>query len=188
MSRGLKGVQETPGRFVFELKPEPRKSRVRNPSARKPSSRKPPPPEVFLCYRHHDENFVDDVRNRLIEAAIPVWMDKSHLEFGDDWQEEIEEALAKSRIVLVFIGPEGIGSFQKLEVAMAFDLQSKSLLKVIPVVLPRVKDAQIPRRLKALHYVDFRRRYDSMDYAVDQLVASILRILGDSRGYGPHEV
>lgn len=114
--------------------------------------------EVFLCYRQKDWFFALSLYRRLKAAGIPVWMDDIKLQAGDHWQQMIEKALEQSRVVVICVGPSGLGDFQQREVGVALKLESEGALKVMPVILPGVaKEPDIPPFLRSLHYVDFRR-------------------------------
>jgi hypothetical protein len=169
MNRGLKGIQEPLGKLVIELRPELRKSRARNPSARKPPARKFPSHRVFLCYRRRDGAFVSLIRNMLIQKGLPVWMDRSHIKPGRRWRKEIEEAIAQSRVVLIFVGPSGLGPFQEWEVNRAMDLELNRLLYVIPVILPQVEETKIPSLLRDLQFVDYRGEQDPSEELVEAI-------------------
>lgn len=117
-----------------------------------------PDHEVFLCYRRKDWIFALSLYRRLKAAGIPVWMDDIKLQAGDHWQQVIEKALEQSRVVVICVGPSGLGDFQQREVGVALKLESEGALKVMPVILPGVVgESAIPPFLRALHYVDFRR-------------------------------
>jgi hypothetical protein len=47
--------------------------------------------------------------------GLKVWLDRWNLLPGDPWQDEIEEALDRSRTVAVFAGLSGIGGWRNEE-------------------------------------------------------------------------
>lgn len=167
MFRGLKGIQEPPGKLVIELEPDLRSSRAKDPSARKPPARNPH--KIFVCYRRRDGAFVSLICNMLMQLGLPVWMDKSHIRPGRRWKKEIEEALSQSRIVLVFVGPEGIGPFQEWEINRAMEREMEGLSYVIPIILPEVEKDKIPSILRDLQFVDYRGEEDPSEYLVEAI-------------------
>jgi hypothetical protein len=68
---------------------------------------------VFLSHSSADKPAVEDLARRLAEEGIEAWLDKWHLIPGDPWQPAIEKALAESETCVVFVGPSGIGPWQK---------------------------------------------------------------------------
>ena len=56
----------------------------------------------------------------LEEDGIHVFLDKWHLVPGEPWQEAIEEALDDSSCCAVFLGPDGIGSWENEEMRVLF--------------------------------------------------------------------
>ncbi|HEX6899800.1 MAG TPA: toll/interleukin-1 receptor domain-containing protein [Thermoanaerobaculia bacterium] len=136
--------------------------------------------EVFLCYRRRDHVFVLSQHDRLKMAGVPVWMDEIKLEPGDHFQQKIEDAMEQSRVVVVFVGPSGLGDYQKREVAVALKLESEGALRVIPVILPGVTgESGVPPFLRTLHYVDFRR---PESHPFQKLLSGIRTVIGEDKG------
>src|SRR5215510_4997319 len=96
------------------------------------------PYDVFLSHSSADKDAVEVVARRLVdEAALHPFLDKWHLIPGDPWQEALEAALDQSRTCVVFIGPNGIGSWENEEMRSALDERVKRKeFRVIPVLLP----------------------------------------------------
>lgn len=66
-------------------------------------------PYLFASYGHCDSEFVVAELNRLHRLGYRVWYDRG-IRIGRDWADEIEEALRKASVVLVFLSPESIAS------------------------------------------------------------------------------
>lgn len=92
--------------------------------------------DVFLSYSSLDLTSVEAIATALKEEGLSVWFDKWRLRPGDTWQPEIEKGITASRSIAVFIGPNGISSWELPEVRAAIDLAVKSKTRVIPVLLP----------------------------------------------------
>jgi hypothetical protein len=88
---------------------------------------------------------------------LKVWLDRWNLVPGDPWQDEIEEALDRSRTMAVFVGPSGIGGWHNEEMRSALETRVRNHnRRVIPVLLPGAVEPEVPRFLRRLHWVDFR--------------------------------
>ena len=61
--------------------------------------------DVFLSHNTKDKVAVERIGQRLRDAGLNPFLDKWHLIPGKPWAKELEEALASSASVAVFIGP-----------------------------------------------------------------------------------
>lgn len=111
------------------------------------------------------------------EAKLPVWLDQWDIIPGDHSQEEMEKALDECLCCVVFVGPNGIGSWQNEEIRSATHSRiSEKSIRVIPALLPGVKrpgkESILPRFLRGLTWVDFKDRWDDPG-ALHRLVCGI---------------
>lgn len=76
------------------------------------------PISVFLSHNSKDRHVVDQFRGRLkaLSPWIHPWVDAIDLIGGDPFVARIGEVIDKVEVALVFLGPNGIGPFQKLEI------------------------------------------------------------------------
>ena len=133
--------------------------------------------DVFLSHNSADKPSVEALAARLEdEEGLKAFLDAWHLVPGEPWQEALETALDKSATCAVFLGPEGMGSWENEEMRSALDERSQNkLFRVIPVLLPGAnpKDpAALPRFLRRTTWVDFRTGLDDPE-AFHRLVAGI---------------
>jgi len=113
--------------------------------------------DVFLSHNKADQAAVEMLASRLKKSGLKVWLDHWNLLPGDPWQDEIEEALDRSRTVAVFVGPSGIGGWHNEEMRSALETRVRNHnRRVIPVLLPGAVEPELPRFLRRLHWVDFR--------------------------------
>lgn len=133
--------------------------------------------DVFLSHQSGDKPQVESIAARLIdEQGLRPFLDKWHLIPGEPWQESLEEALDQSRTCAVFLGESGLGAWENEEMRAALDerVRNKSF-RVIPVLLPGAEpkdEKTLPRFLRRLTWVDFRRGLDDPD-TFQRLVAGI---------------
>lgn len=113
--------------------------------------------DVFLSHNKADQAAVERLASQLEKSGLKVWLDRWNLVPGDPWQDEIEEALDRSRTVAVFVGPSGIGGWHNEEMRSALETRVRNhSRRVIPVLLPGAVEPELPRFLRRLHWVDFR--------------------------------
>ena len=140
------------------------------------------PYDVFLSHSSADKDAVETIARRLEdEAALRPFLDKWHLIPGNPWQEELEQALDSAGTCAVFIGPEGVGPWENVEMRSALDDRvTRPGFRVIPVLLPEAvlpQQGRLPRFLARLTWVDFRHGLHDPE-AFRRLVAGI-------RGHSP---
>lgn len=124
-------------------------------------SRQPPLREfdVFLCYNHSDKPAVRKLAEELKARGIRPWLDEWELRPGLPWQEALEQQIGRIKSAAVFVGRDGIGPWQKQELAAFLREFINSRCPVIPVLLKDApEEPALPIFLKGMQWVDFRNR------------------------------
>ena len=115
---------------------------------------------VFLSHSTTDKTAVEELARRLREKeGIQAWLDKWNLIPGASWQPAIEDALKECESCAVFVGPEGLGPWQKEEMRVAINRRvrdNEQRFRVIPVLLPGAKRESLPALLVNTTWVEFR--------------------------------
>src|SRR5262249_20267515 len=134
--------------------------------------------DAFLSFNAQDRPAVHEVAERLkIEDLVP-YLEEWELAPGQEFQPALAEALRDSKTCVVFLGPNGLGPWQKQEVQVAIDKRARDeAFGVIPVLLP---GAERPRRGDVAHleflinasWVEFLRTLDDAP-AFDKLLWGI---------------
>lgn len=135
------------------------------------------PFDVFLSHNTEDKPSVEQLALRLEEEELRAWLDKWDLVPGDDAIDALENALGQSRACAVFLGPSGIGPWQKEErqAALRIRVRDKNF-RVIPVLLPGATlptRGDLPDFLSGLVWVDFRGKGLQDDEEFHRLVCGI---------------
>jgi hypothetical protein len=100
---------------------------------------------------------VRDLYQQLKMIGTAPWLDEEDLLPGQDWQQEIRNAMKNCDIVLICLSKQSInkvGYVQK-EIKFALDVadeQPEGTIFLIPV---RLEDCHIPERLKHIQCVNF---------------------------------
>ncbi len=97
--------------------------------------------DLFLSYSRADTKEVQAIRDILQVRGIRTFFDREQLLAGMPWPQALEHGLRKAKGVAVFIGPSGLGLWQKREMAFALDRQvaderNHCVFPVVPVLLP----------------------------------------------------
>src|SRR5205823_42834 len=111
------------------------------PSTRRPLGGPPMSPpdrtyDVFLSYNSRDHQAVERVGRWLTDHDLTCFMDRWYLVPGTSWPSALEQALNRSRAVVVFLGPGEMGRWQTRELHLALDRQAVTGTPVVPVLLP----------------------------------------------------
>src|SRR5262245_5909352 len=99
-----------------------------------------PSVDLFLSYNRLDRKAVSAVWQLLEARGVKSFLDQEYVTAGRPWPELVEAHLSSARAVAVFIGPHGLGAWQKREMYFALDRQASAerdnrSFPVIPVLL-----------------------------------------------------
>ncbi|MGZ3609991.1 MAG: WD40 domain-containing protein [Ktedonobacteraceae bacterium] len=115
--------------------------------------------DVFLCHHGIDKSDVKKVGEKLKEQGILPWLDEWELRPGISWQRLLEERIEQIKSAAVFVGKNGIGPWQQLELEAFLREFVNRGSPVIPVLLSDTPDEpQLPLFLKGMTWVDFRKQ------------------------------
>ena len=110
----------------------------------------PPFYDVFLSYSHKDGGWVrDHLVQRLRAEGVKVLIDSDDFVVGEPSVRSMEEAVANSRHTLAVLTPD----WARSRWARFESLRALSDRKLLPLLL---EDCEIPPRIRALNYADFR--------------------------------
>lgn len=105
-----------------------------------------------------------ELAKRLEEIGIEVWLDIWNLIPGEPYMPKIEEALAKSSAIAVFVGALGRSPYQNLEVQTAINTRARTGTRVIPVLLPGASEDQATGFLQIFTWVKFEQTLDEDNF------------------------
>lgn len=109
---------------------------------------------VFISYSREDTDFMRQLKSRLEQSGIKVWVDEN-IKGGATWDNIIEEALATSDSIIVVLSKASVASKMVMnEVSYGIE-ENKS---VIPVM---VEECKIPFRLRRIQYIDFTPGFEA---------------------------
>ncbi len=114
--------------------------------------------DVFLCHNSKDKKHVMAIGERLKEGGILPWLDVWEIRPGTRWQQELQKHIKSIKSAAVFIGPNGAGPWQDVEVEALLMEIAKRKRPLIPVILEgRRGQPRLPPFLGIWHEVDMRR-------------------------------
>ena len=127
------------------------------------------PEDVFVSYSRQDNDKVLELTAKLRAAGVRLWMDVRNIDGAAMWGEEIVNALAKSKVLLLLVSRSAVGSQNVVKEVL---LASERKGHILPVDL---EPTEIPGSLKyALagiqHIEYFRGDPDEHMKSIDDLL------------------
>lgn len=105
--------------------------------------------QVFISYSHSDSEFADRVTRELEQVGYEVWFDRTDIQTGARWDDEIVKGLNTSQIFVVLLSNQSTESQNvKDEIGYAMDHDKQ----ILPILL---EACEVPFRLRRVQYVDF---------------------------------
>ncbi len=104
---------------------------------------------VFISYDREDSDFAELVQARLEKAGHDTLMDIELLNAGDDWRNELDQAIRDSHVLVVIMTPDAaVSKYVSYEWAFALGAHKR----IIPLEL---KVSSLHPRLEVLQRLDF---------------------------------
>jgi hypoxanthine phosphoribosyltransferase len=86
--------------------------------------------DVFLSYSHLDSNIALELREKFLASGLTCFLAEKSLDVGNQWIDQVREAIRESETILILITPRSVGSkWVYMEVGAAW-MESK---KIIPL-------------------------------------------------------
>jgi WD40 repeat protein len=115
--------------------------------------------DVFLCHNNKDKPKVKEIGEKLKEHGILPWLDEWELRPRMPWQRLLEQQIGQIKSAAVFVGRDGIGPWQHMELDAFLREFVNRGCPVIPVLLPNApKKPELPIFLRGMTWVDFRKQ------------------------------
>ena len=92
---------------------------------------------AFLSFNSQDRPAVRVLAERLKGEGLVPYLEEWELAPGQEVQPALADGLRDSQTCVVFLGPNGLGPWQKQELQVAIDMRARDgAFRVIPVLLP----------------------------------------------------
>lgn len=115
--------------------------------------------DAFLCHNDKDKAEVKKIAEQLKRRGILPWLDEWELRPGFPWQRLLEEQIGQIKSAVVFVGEDGIGPWQQLEIEAFLREFTNRGCPVIPVLLGYAPaEPKLPLFLRGMTWVDFRKQ------------------------------
>jgi hypothetical protein len=125
--------------------------------------------EIFISYSRQDGKDVNLLARKLEDAGYKIWLDRSAIQGGARWQEEIVRGIEKANVFVIVLSPQSIASEN---VERELGLAHVTGKRILPVMLRR---AAVPQPLRyalgSLEIIDIST--DDIDTASQRVVQAI---------------
>jgi hypothetical protein len=111
---------------------------------------------VFLIHAHSDRETVHKLYQRLVKDGITAWLDAEQLQPGQDWQNEIRNALLKCDTVIVCLSCrfDKQQGYRHEELKLALEKSNFLPDDEVFIIPIRLEECEMPESLRHLHRVD----------------------------------
>ena len=131
--------------------------------------------KVFISYAHSDEALVRKIVAILKRAGLEVW-DDSEILPGDNWAEQVAQALKESEAMVVLLTPEATRSRwvrREIEYALGEKRYSKRLIPVLVGDPTDFSQEDIPWILWRFQMIKLAE-YDKEEEGIQQIAQALL--------------
>lgn len=125
--------------------------------------------DVFLAHNNNDKALIELIAKELRYRDIKPWLDNEQIRPGRWFQGEIQDAIRQVKSAAIFIGTNGLGKWQEVELRTLISICVEKDIPVIPVLLPGVSN--LPPELLFLREMNWVKFSDSIydKNAIDKL-------------------
>ena len=114
--------------------------------------------DAFLAHNSRDHEAAVAIAERLRNHGLNPWLDREQIPPGRWFQDIIQEAIGKVRSAVIFLGKDGLGRWEELELRAFMAECVERNVPVIPVLLPGGKmPASVRPFLSQLQLVEFAK-------------------------------
>ena len=115
--------------------------------------------DIFLIHAHSDRETVHKLYQRLRRDGLNAWLDAERLKPGQDWQNEIRNAILKCEVVVVCLSRQfdERKGYRHEELKLALDKADFLPDDEVFIIPVRLEQCEMPESLRHLHRVDLFR-------------------------------
>lgn len=111
---------------------------------------------IFLIHAHSDRDTVRKLYQRMLDDGVNAWLDVECLQPGQDWKNEIRNAILKCNAVIVCLSNafDKQPGYRHEELKLALEKANFLPDDEIFIVPVRLEKCDMPESLRHLHRVD----------------------------------
>jgi WD40 repeat protein len=128
------------------------------------------PQSVFISYSRANDEFARRLYNQLATLDFKLWRDRSEMEAGEAWWEQIQEAIRSVETMVLVLSPQALDS---PIVAKEWRYARQVGTRVIPIIAADIDFKTIPRWVGKLDILDFRDGAPERDLIWEKFVSQL---------------
>jgi hypothetical protein len=111
---------------------------------------------IFLIHAHSDRETVYKLYQRMLRDGLNAWLDTERLQPGQDWRNEIRNAILKCDVVVVCLssGFDKQQGYRHEELKLALEKANFLPNDEVFIIPVRLEKCDMPGSLRHLHRVD----------------------------------
>jgi WD40 repeat protein len=126
--------------------------------------------DIFVSYSRANTEFARDLYTKLQSLGFTLWRDRSDMEGGEKWWEQIKEAIRNVDTMVLIMSPAALQS-QVVAEEWRYALQEGT--RVIPVIAEDIDFNTVPRWMRKRDWYDFREGAPERDLIWDKFIAQL---------------
>lgn len=129
---------------------------------------------AFLSHSDRDDQITEMIRRSILREGMPVWIDRSHIQTGADFQQSINRGIELADTLVYLISPNSIrSSYCQQEFAYARQLHKR----IIPLLVDDLPVDLVPPDQRALQFIDCQNYQDPEVFqkAISKLIQTLKR-------------
>ncbi|UBF26589.1 TIR domain-containing protein [Kovacikia minuta CCNUW1] len=134
--------------------------------------------QVFLSWSDKDRAFMEQLRKSLLREGFTLWISRSDIKTGADFQRMIDQGIEEADNVVYLISPDSLQSrYCQQEINYALSLNKR----IIPLLICPVDLDLIPPELRELQFINFADNTNEERYQRD--TARLIKVLRQDAVY-----
>lgn len=118
------------------------------------------PTEIFLSHSDQDRQFVEELVDMMRRHGLPVWYSRSNILGGQQWHDEIGEAILRCDWFVLVLSPNAVESiWVKKELMFSFHLKHFEN-KMVPLLHQPCDCKQLSWTLVTIQSIDFTQTFE----------------------------
>ena len=139
--------------------------------------------DVFVSYASRDLNICRRIIRDLRDAGLDVLHDESAITGGARLRDAINRGIRNCKCIVVLLSSRSLRSewvLNELDAAMLREIKEKKTL-VIPVLLGKLRDNNIPEDLRGKHHIDLRFNFKAKYRSRRDLLLKSIQLIAPNR-------
>ncbi len=128
------------------------------------------PQSVFISYSRANTDFARDLYDKLAALEFRLWRDRSEMEAGENWWQQIQEAIRSVETMVLVLSPQALAS---PVVTKEWRYARQVGTRVIPVIGAAIDFRTVPRWVGKLDILNFREGAPERDLIWNKFLAQL---------------